>query len=88
MAKLTRRNVLKSAAGAAAAAALPKSLGARVLNLFFLVRTGRGQDLIDITPDQYEQLLTYLARVQGVGNGEGRKSPQAVSIFDCRRRSD
>ena len=61
---------------------LAKSLGARVLNLFFLVRTGRGQDLIDITPDQYEQLLTYLARVQGVGNGEGSKSTQAVSIFD------
>jgi radical SAM protein with 4Fe4S-binding SPASM domain len=61
---------------------LATSLGARVLNLFFLVRTGRGQDLIDITPDQYEHLLTYLARVQGVGNGEGRKSPQAVSIFD------
>jgi len=61
---------------------LAKSLGARVLNLFFLVRTGRGQDLIDITPDQYEQLLTYLARVQGVGNGEGSKSAQAISIFD------
>jgi radical SAM protein with 4Fe4S-binding SPASM domain len=61
---------------------LARSLGARVLNLFFLVRTGRGQDLTDITPDQYEQLLTYLARVQGVGNGEGRRSAEAVSIFD------
>lgn len=61
---------------------LAKSLGARVLNLFFLVRTGRGQDLTDITPDQYEHLLTYLARVQGVGNGEDGKSVEAPSIFD------
>jgi radical SAM protein with 4Fe4S-binding SPASM domain len=61
---------------------LATSLGARVLNLFFLVRTGRGQDLIDLSPDQYEQLLTYLARVQGVGNGEGRQSAQTTSIFD------
>ncbi|MGH7411245.1 MAG: radical SAM protein, partial [Candidatus Methylomirabilis sp.] len=61
---------------------LAGSLGARVLNLFFLVRTGRGLDLTDITPDQYEQLLTYLARVQGVGNGEGRTSAEAASIFD------
>jgi len=61
---------------------LARSLGARVLNLFFLVRTGRGQDLTDITPEQYEDLLTYLARVQGVGNGEGRKPVEASSIFD------
>ena len=61
---------------------LARSLGARVLNLFFLVRTGRGQNLTDITPDQYEDLLTYLARVQGVGNGEGCGPAQAPLIFD------
>jgi radical SAM protein with 4Fe4S-binding SPASM domain len=61
---------------------LAKSLGARVLNLFFLVRTGRGQDLTDITPEQYEQLLTCLARVQGVGNGEGSRPTEATSTFD------
>ncbi len=61
---------------------LAKSLGARVLNLFFLVRTGRGQDLTDITPEQYEQLLTYLARVQGVGNGGGSQPTEATSTFD------
>ena len=60
---------------------LSRSLGARVLNLFFLVRTGRGQDLTDITAAQYEQLLTYLARVQGIGNGEGG-SVKPPSIFD------
>jgi radical SAM protein with 4Fe4S-binding SPASM domain len=63
---------------------LAKSLGARVLNLFFLVRTGRGQDLTDILPDQYEQLLTYLARVQGVGNGDGGEAAQVSSILDRR----
>ncbi len=61
---------------------LARSLGARVLNLFFLVRTGRGQDLTDISPDQYEQLLTYLARVQGVGNGHELKPVEAPALID------
>ena len=46
---------------------LARELGARVLNFFFLVRTGRGADLTDIEPDQYENLLTMIARAQGVG---------------------
>ncbi len=50
---------------------LARELGARVLNLFFLVRTGRGEALTDITPAQYEEILTYLARVQGVGGDGG-----------------
>ncbi|HEY7495774.1 MAG TPA: radical SAM protein [Candidatus Tectomicrobia bacterium] len=50
---------------------LARELGARVLNFFFLVRTGRGADLVDITPLQYERLLTAIARVQGVGNTVG-----------------
>ena len=45
---------------------LARDLGARVLNFFFLVRTGRGADLTDINPDQYEELLTTIARAQGV----------------------
>lgn len=48
---------------------LARELGARVLNFFFLVRTGRGVQLTDITPAQYEKILTYLAKAQGVGNG-------------------
>ena len=60
---------------------LARSLGAKVLNLFFLVRTGRGRDITDITTEQYEQILTYLARVQGVGN-EGGKAAEKPSIFD------
>ncbi len=57
---------------------LAKELGAKVLNLFFLVRIGRGQNLTDITPDHYERILRYLARVQGVGNGSlGGSGPTA-----------
>ncbi len=48
---------------------LAKGLGAKVLNFFFLVRTGRGQDLTDIDAAAYERILTYLAKVQGVGEG-------------------
>lgn len=58
---------------------LAGELGARVLNFFFLVRTGRGERLTDITPAQYEEILTYLARVQGVG-ADG--APGATSVFD------
>ena len=46
---------------------LSRQLGAKVLNFFFLVQTGRGKELMDIQPDQYEEILTYLARAQGVG---------------------
>src|SRR5437870_11941259 len=48
---------------------LARELGAKVLNFFFLVRTGRGKDLTDIDPAAYERILTYLAKVQGVGGG-------------------
>src|SRR5205807_5129869 len=55
---------------------LANELGAKVLNFFFLVRTGRGQDLTDITAEQYEQILTALARAQSVGSGE--TSPESA----------
>lgn len=48
---------------------LAKRLGAKVLNFFFLVRTGRGRDLTDIDAAAYERILAYLARMQGVGDG-------------------
>lgn len=41
-----------------------KSLGARVFNLFFLVCTGRGRNITDITENQYEETLFYLAKIQ------------------------
>ncbi|MBI4611228.1 MAG: radical SAM protein [Candidatus Rokubacteria bacterium] len=59
---------------------LATGLGAKVLNLFFLVRTGRGQNLTDIVPERYEQILSYLARVQGVGNGAGPEDPWSTPV--------
>ena len=61
---------------------LARALRAKVLNLFFLVRTGRGEGLTDITPEQYERLLTYLARVQGLGNSGTRVAGEGASVFD------
>jgi radical SAM protein with 4Fe4S-binding SPASM domain len=54
---------------------LAKELGAKVLNFFFLVRTGRGKDLTDIDPAAYERLLTWLAKVQGAGQGRPPAGP-------------
>jgi radical SAM protein with 4Fe4S-binding SPASM domain len=48
---------------------LARRLGAKVLNFFFLVRTGRGRELTDIDAAAYERILTSLARAQGVGGG-------------------
>jgi len=38
--------------------------GARVVNLFFMVCTGRGEKLTDITPEQYEEVLSVLIDLQ------------------------
>jgi len=51
---------------------LARDLGAKVLNFFFLVRTGRGRDLTDIDAAAYERILGYLAKVQGAGRMLGR----------------
>jgi radical SAM protein with 4Fe4S-binding SPASM domain len=48
---------------------LAKKLGAKVLNFFFLVRTGRGRELTDIDAAAYERLLRDIARAQGAGSG-------------------
>lgn len=39
-------------------------LGAKVWNLYFLVPTGRGQFVSDITPAQYDEVLAALYRIQ------------------------
>jgi len=39
-------------------------LGAKVLNVFFMVCTGRGEELTDITPTQYEEVLSFLIECQ------------------------
>src|SRR5215475_5612389 len=62
---------------------LARKLGARVLNFFFLVRTGRGQNLTDIDAAAYERILTYLARAQGIGEERRRLSS---ACWGARRR--
>ena len=39
-------------------------MGARVVNFFFMVCTGRGEKLTDITPEQYEEVLSVLIDLQ------------------------
>ena len=41
-----------------------KAAGAHVLNVFFLVCTGRGESVSDITPMRYEQVLRQLLEAQ------------------------
>lgn len=38
--------------------------GARAVNIFFLVCTGRGQNMTDLKPDEYEATLNYLAEAE------------------------
>lgn len=44
---------------------LARDLGAKAFNLFFLVCTGRGQEMTDISPHQYEEALSLVAESQG-----------------------
>ncbi len=44
-------------------------MGARAANIFFLVCTGRGQEMTDITPQQYEEVLTYLVEAERTYEG-------------------
>ncbi|MFN3974457.1 MAG: radical SAM protein [Dehalococcoidia bacterium] len=47
-----------------AVAALAQEMGAVGFNLYFLVCTGRGEELTDITPAQYEATLGALVEIQ------------------------
>ncbi|MBT4160907.1 MAG: radical SAM protein, partial [Gammaproteobacteria bacterium] len=44
--------------------ALSESLGARVINIFFLICTGRGETESDLTPAQYESALKDIIQAQ------------------------
>lgn len=46
------------------------ALGAKVFNLYFLVRTGRGKTVMDITPAQYEAMLSTLFELQAKYRGK------------------
>ncbi|MFQ5564657.1 MAG: radical SAM protein, partial [Parvularculaceae bacterium] len=41
-----------------------KSAGARVLNVFFLICTGRAESVTDLTPERYEEALQHLVEAQ------------------------
>lgn len=41
-------------------------IGAKAFSLFFLVCTGRGQKLTDISPSKYEKMLLYLVKTQRI----------------------
>ena len=43
---------------------LAEAKGATAVNIFFLVCTGRGQDVTDITAEDYERVLTYLVEAE------------------------
>lgn len=45
-------------------AAFAYKMGAQVFNVFFLVCVGRGEGFTDISPEQYEKVLTYLVEAQ------------------------
>jgi radical SAM protein with 4Fe4S-binding SPASM domain len=45
-----------------------RSLGAKVFSPFFLVCTGRGEELTDISPQQYEKVLSLIVESQGRHN--------------------
>lgn len=46
--------------------ALAAEKGAKAANVFFLVCTGRGQQMTDITPAQYESMLHYLVTAAAI----------------------
>jgi radical SAM protein with 4Fe4S-binding SPASM domain len=60
--------------------------GARAVNIFFLVCTGRGQDVSDITPAQYESALTSLVKAARVYEDKimvrARCAPHLLRIAD------
>lgn len=59
-----------------------RKIGAKVLNFFFLVQTGRGEGIEDITPSQYREILNYLARAQGVGTKDAAVKGSIFTNFD------
>ncbi|MEE9295846.1 MAG: radical SAM protein [Phycisphaerae bacterium] len=60
---LTRENVRELPA----VVRFSQETGARVVTVFFLVCTGRGQDVVDLTPEEYEHTLQWLVGVKHDG---------------------
>lgn len=45
------------------------TLGVKVFSPFFLICTGRGEELTDISPEQYEEIMSLVLKWQGVFGG-------------------
>lgn len=62
--------------------------GAKAMNVFFLVCTGRGQEMTDITPQQYEKVLIQLADLDREYAGKmmvrGRCAPHFLRVVHQR----
>ncbi|MDO8426528.1 MAG: radical SAM protein, partial [Deltaproteobacteria bacterium] len=58
--------------------------GARAVNIFFLVCTGRGQGMTDLNPSEYESILSYIAKAEREFEGKvlvrARCAPHFVRI--------
>lgn len=64
-------------------------LQVHAINFYYLVCTGRGEKLTDITPQQYEESLSFLVDIQGAYPGtmvRARCAPHARRIA-CQRGS-
>ena len=67
-------------------------LAAKVWNLYFLVPTGRGQFVSDITPAQYDEVLASLYRIQRKYDGRmlvnAKCAPHYIkTVLENRRRA-
>ncbi|MBE9502726.1 MAG: radical SAM protein [Proteobacteria bacterium] len=62
--------------------------GAKAANVFFLVCTGRGQEMTDISPEQYEKMLNYLADAETEYSGRmmvrARCAPHFLRVVQQR----
>lgn len=66
---------------------LSREKGARAFNLFFLVCTGRGQKITDISPAQYEDVLSFVVKLGGHYKGmivRARCAPY-ISRITCQK---
>lgn len=64
-----------------------RELGAQVLNVFFLVRTGRGEGFAGLPAARCEEALRFLARVQGVKGNGGDPGEAPVNAGDLLIRA-
>ena len=67
---------------------LARDRGAKAFNVFFLVCTGRGQGITDISPQQYEQTLSSLVELGGSHGGMMVRARCAPYVARIARQSN